>query len=165
MSGVRAQGGEDELLCSEKRSLHLTKIRILPSVSSAWLPDAAKDCLLSTASNDTFQIFNAWGNFLLNPNVFKLKTVFPSKKQEARDDPPSVFFSSHENIMSWIPLLLCYSAFSRYAVSHCQWRAQFFMFFPSVGKSQAPSWPHCPVDGMWGSIATVFPTLETCSGK
>ena len=77
MCGVEGGRRGEGLLFSVKLSVRLTKTRMPLNVSPTLLPDAAQDCLLSAARNDTFQIFNTWGNFSFNLSVFRLQTVFP----------------------------------------------------------------------------------------
>lgn len=128
---VRGEG----LLLWQILFVHLTKTRMLLHVSSAALPDAAYDCLLSEASNDTFQIFNTWGNFLFSASVFKQQTVYPKEKKK---DPSSkilflFFFHQPWKYLSWIPLVSCNSPSSCFTVSCCQ-QCVWFMSQVLVGQ-------------------------------
>lgn len=101
-------------------------------MSSTLLPDAAQDCLLSTASFLTFQIFNSWGNFSFNLSVFKL---FPFSFFFLNEGPPPslIYFHQPWKYLSWIPLFSCYSPSSCFTVSGCQQRV-WFIYQVLVGQ-------------------------------
>lgn len=136
--GVKGGRRGEGLLFSVKLSERLTKTRMPLKVSPALLPDAAQDCLLSAASNDTFQIFNTWGNFSFNLSVFRLQTVFPSKKKKRAPPPNRIFFPPPvKKYLSWIPLFSCNSPSSCF---HCKRLSTVcLIYLSSVGGTGAPA--------------------------